>query len=265
MDLSRCLEGFSQRPLLIPAKTIALGASFCVKKAFLSLMVDGAPSSHVPYSQPFHAQRVHDLLTYLLPHITYSLLDGRQDLKGAVEEAWASVRDAVEQYGNLTASDYEKHRDAALGFLQIYAALLRWLQRYRGFSPDNTLVYTERMLVSMPQKSLLEGYTDFLPMVGIPDVILVNARSGYVALIDWKTSLEQRNQLHYYQLMAYRYVLQKVATDIDVFLAYLTPSGGKKLVSLTRPLGDISGIEANIEMLAIWPRRLRLLHRCCTA
>jgi len=244
MDLSRCLEGFSQRPLLIPAKTIALGASFCVKKAFLSLMVDGAPSSHVPYSQPLHAQRVHDILSYLLPHITYSLLDGRQDLKGAVNEAWASMRDAVEQYGNLTASDYEKYRDAALGFLQIYAALLRWLQRYKGFSPDNTLVYTERMLVSMPQKSLLEGYTDFLPMVGIPDVILVNARSGYVALIDWKTSLEQRNQLHYYQLMAYRYVLQKVATDVDVFLAYLTPSGGKKLVSLTRPLGDISGIEA---------------------
>jgi CRISPR/Cas system-associated exonuclease Cas4 (RecB family) len=244
MDLSRCLEGFSQRPLLIPAKTIALGASFCVKKAYLSLMVDGAPSSHVPYSPPFHAQRVHDLLTYLLPHVTYTLLDGKQDPKEAVEEAWASIRDAVEQYGNLTTSDYENYRDAVLGFLQIYVALLRWLQRYKGFTPDNTLVYTERMLVSMPQKSLLEGYTDFLPMVGIPDVILVNARSGYVALIDWKTSLEQRsNQLHYYQLMAYRYVLQKVTTDVDVFLAYLTPTGRKKLVSLTRPLGDIPEVE----------------------
>jgi CRISPR/Cas system-associated exonuclease Cas4 (RecB family) len=244
VDLSRCLEGFSQRPLLIPAKTIALGASFCVKKAYLSLMVDGAPSSHVPYSPSFHAQRVHDLLTYLLPHVTYTLLDGKQNLKGAVEEAWASIRDAVEQYGNLTASDYEKYRYTVLGFLQIYAALLKWLQRYKGFSPDNTLVYTERMLVSMPQKSLLEGYTDFLPMVGIPDVILVNGKSGYVALIDWKTSLEQRsNQLHYYQLLAYRYVLQRVATDVDVFLAYLTPKGKKKLVSLTRPLGDIPEVE----------------------
>jgi len=243
MDLSRCLEGFSERPLLIPAKTIALGASLCVKKAYLSLMVDGTPSSHVPYSQSFHAQRIHDLLTYLLPQVTYNLLDGKQDLKEAVEEAWASIRDAVEQYGNLTASDYEKYRNAVLGFLQIYAALLKWLQKYKGFSPDNTLVYTERMLVSMPQKSLLEGYTDFLPMVGIPDVTLVNAKSGYVALIDWKTSLEQQNQLHYYQLLAYRYVLQKVTTDVDVFLAYLTPKGKKRLVSLTRPLGDIPEVE----------------------
>lgn len=260
VDLSRCLEGFSQRPLLIPTKTIALGASFCVKKAFLSLMVDGAPSSHVPYDQPFHAQRVHDLLAYLLPHVTYTLLDGRQDLEGAVKEAWGSIRDAVEQYGNLTAGDYEKYRDTVSGFLQIYAALLRWLQRYRGFSPDNTLVYTERMLVSMPQRSLLGGYADFLPMVGVPDVILVNARSGYVALIDWKTSLEQRNnQLHYYQLMAYRYVLQKVATDVDVFLAYLTPSGRKKLVSLTRPLGDMSEVEAEYRDVGDMAEKIKVI------
>jgi len=260
MDLPQCLEGFSQRPLLIPTKTIALGASFCVKKAFLSLMVDGAPSSHVPYDQPFHAQRVHDLLAYLLPHVTYTLLDGKQDLEGAVKEAWGSIRDAVEQYGNLTAGDYEKYRDTVSGFLQIYAALLRWLQKYRGFSPDITLVYTERMLVSMPQRSLLGGYADFLPMVGVPDVILVNARSGYVALIDWKTSLEQRNnQLHYYQLMAYRYVLQKVATDVDVFLAYLTPSGRKKLVSLTRPLGDMSEVEAEYRDVGDMAEKIKVI------
>jgi CRISPR/Cas system-associated exonuclease Cas4 (RecB family) len=207
-------------------------------------MVDGTPSSHVPYSQPFHAQKVHDLLSYLLPHVTYTLLDGKQDLKGAVEEAWASIRDAVEQYGNLTASDYENYRDTVLGFLQIYVALLRWLQSYKGFSPDNTLVYTERMLVSMPQKSLLAftRITSGIPTIGRKSVY--PSRSGYVALIDWKTSLKQQsNQLHYYQLMAYRYVLQKVATDVDVFLAYLTPTGRKKLVSLTRPLGGIPEVE----------------------
>ena len=237
-DLGSCINNFSRRPLLISVKTVSLGASFCIKKAYLSLMIDTAPSSHTPYDQPPGSQEIHDLLAYLTPFVTYSILR-EKSLNESIDEAWNSLRDYVEQFGNLTNEKYRKHRATLLEFLSAYAALLKWLQHNKGLDAENIYIYTERMLVNMPQSSFLDTHDEFLPVIGVPDVVIVRADGSYGVVVDWKTVPERGNAAHYFQLALYRHLLQKVMKEVDAFLIYVTKSGMRKVVSLTRPLQSL--------------------------
>jgi len=243
-ELNSCLSQFKNKPLLIPAKIVAIGSSLCLKKAYFSLMADATPFSHVPYNLPdeegVSAQKLHDLLAYLVPSVTYRLLEeSATNLAELLDSSWIELQDYIEQHSNITEKDFRKHKEHLEKILSGYWIVLNWFQKHKGLTSSDTYVYTERMLISKPRVTTISGIEEFLPVIGIPDVILVNQRQKYAVVIDWKITTQRyiSNELHYIQLAIYQYILSKLINEVYSFLIYVTRKKGRvKVVSLSVPL-----------------------------
>ncbi len=244
VELNRCTSKFGERPLLMPVKTVALGTSFCLKKAYFMLMADNLPGSHTPYRLTATSQSLHDLLAYVVVPFTFRLLSeysprvgGGVDVDRLVDEVWSEVRGDVERYSNVNIN-YRDLRKTLVSMMRGYAAVVMWLVKYGGFSGDGILVFPERMIVSRPVSDVLaaEELGDFLPVIGVPDVVLVDRSSRRAAVIDWKMAgAGSGNELHYVQLLLYQHILGRLFGDVYAFLVYTTERRGTtKVVSIGR-------------------------------